>query len=394
MSRGPRRIGTKRRDTKRLSVCMIVKNESETLEKCLRLARPHVDEIVIVDTGSTDGTRDIAREYADVFDEIEWPDSFSVARNHSFDLATGDFILVLDGDEYIEREGDWKRIRKSLRLSDVVAIQLMVKNLMPDGQILAADCMFQTRIVRNHARIRYEGRVHNQIEESVKAIQDEQGLRAIQVDTEIVHTGYALTTDKMKKKYEPRLKLLRHEFENPRSDVFRAYYGYQLGVAYFVIQRHEDAADVFNSIDYSHLTPQNAFYTHLLAAQTALKLQNAPMALIHCNEMLTLDRSEPVAFYTTGLALLLARQTSDGMLMLLEAYDVNDEGRGSIRFLLNPGQVLAMLARICGRVGLKDHQRVFSALYEKGSHDVDVVKSLIGSLKTNLVMAEMETANA
>ena len=107
MSRGPRRIVPyQRKHDARLSLCMIVKNEAETLEKCLRLARPHVDEIVVVDTGSTDGTREIARRYADVYDEIEWPDSFSLARNHSFDLATGDFIMCLDGDEYIEEEAE------------------------------------------------------------------------------------------------------------------------------------------------------------------------------------------------------------------------------------------------------------------------------------------------
>lgn len=373
---------------------MIVKNEAATLERCLRSARPQVDEIVVVDTGSTDGTIDIAREYADVFDEIEWPDSFSIARNHSFDLASGDYILVLDGDEYIEGSGAWKRLRKSLRQDDLVAVQLLVKNLMPDDQILAADRMWQTRIVLNDRRIRYSGRVHNQIDDAVKVVQADDRRSVIRVNSEVVHTGYALSVPRMKEKYEPRLKLLKYEFEHPETDVLRAYYGYQLGVGYFVTQRYEDAAAVFNAIDYSHLSSLNAFYTHLLAAHTALKLQNAPMALVHCNDMLTLDRNEPVAYYTTGLALLLARQVTDGMLMLLEAFDVNDAGDGSVRFLLNKRQILATLAKICGKVGLTDHQRVFSALYEKGSHDKPVVKSLIGTLKTNLVLAETDAAHA
>ncbi|MEX0747327.1 MAG: glycosyltransferase family 2 protein [Rhodothermales bacterium] len=394
MSRGPRRIGQKRGDNARLSLCMIVKNEAETLEKCLRTARPHVDEIVIVDTGSTDGSLEIARRYADVVDEITWPDSFSIARNHSFDLADGDFILVLDGDEYIESESEWQRLRKCLRDTDVVALQFSIKNLMPDDQIMAADRMWQTRVIKNHPRIRYTGRVHNQIDDAVKEYQVATGTRAIRVNCEVVHTGYALDPAQMKSKYAPRLDLLLYEYENPRSNVLRAYYGYQLGVVYYVMQMYEEAADVFNAIDYSMLTPQNAFYTHLLAAQAALKLKNGPMALIHCNGMLSLDQSEPVAFYTTGLALLMTRQAGDGMLMLLEAYNINEEKIGTIRFILNPAQMLFTLARICGQIGLKDHQRIFSALYEKGTFDTQVVKSLIGSLKTNIVLAEFEVAHA
>lgn len=373
---------------------MIVKNEAATLEKCLRLARPHVDEIVVVDTGSTDETVEIARAYADVFDEIEWPDSFSVARNHSFDLAGGDHILVLDGDEYVADTAEWKRIRKALRQEDLAAVQLLVKNLMPDDQILSSDRMWQTRIVRNDPRIRYTGRVHNQIDDAVKAVQEETRRRVIRVEAEVVHTGYALSLPRMKTKYEPRLKLLKHEFEHPRSEIFRAYYGYQLGVGYFVTQRYDEAATVFNAIDYGWLNPLNAFYTHLLAAHTALKLQNAPMALVHCNDMLTLDRDEPVAYYTTGLALLLARQISDGMLMLLEAFDVNQAGSDSVRFQLNTRQILNSLAKICGKVGLTDHERVFSAIYQKGAHDAAVVKSLIGTLKTNLVLAGTGAAHA
>jgi glycosyltransferase involved in cell wall biosynthesis len=394
MSRAPRRIGQKRGDTHTLSLCMIVKNEDATLEQCLRLARPHVDEMVVVDTGSTDGTIEIARRYADVLEEIEWPESFSVARNHSFDLAGCDYILVLDGDEYIGSETAWKRIRKSLRQDDLAAVQLLVKNLMPEDQILAADRMWQTRILKNDRRIRYSGRVHNQIDDAVKAVQEESGRRVIRVNGEVVHTGYALSVPRMKAKYEPRLKLLSQEFENPRSDSLRAYYGYQLGVAYFVTHRFQDAAAVFNAIDYRELNPLNAFYTHLLAAHTALKLENAAMALLHCNAMLTLDRQEPVAYYTTGLALLQARQISDGLLMLLEAFDVNEAGHDAIRFQLNVRAVVDVLAKVCGRIGLADHERVFSALHAKGSHATDVLKPLIAAFRTNLVLAEVEGAHA
>ena len=392
MSRGPRKIGQVVKNGLRLSLCMIVKNEAETLEKCLSNARPYVDEIVVVDTGSTDGTQDIVQRYADIYDEIEWPDSFSIARNYSIDKATGDFILVLDGDEYIEGAHYWKRIRKALKQPDLAALQFPVKNLLHHSQIVSADRMWQERVMRNDKRIRYSGRVHNQIQEAIFDYMKLTGTVMLRIEAEVVHIGYAYSKEKMLQKYEPRIKLLKQEYEYPRSEVYRAYYGYQLGVAYFVTLRLEEAAMVLNEIDYRQLNPDNAFYTHLLAAQTALRLNNANMALIHCDAMLTLNRKEPVAYYTTGLALLLARKIYDGMLMLLEAYNVNDDGGLSIRFILNPGQVIRSLARVCGQVGLKDHQKVFQALADSDKCDPKYVKPIIESLKTGIVFAELDAA--
>lgn len=92
-----------------ISLCMIVKNESGQIESCLQSIRPYVDEIVIVDTGSTDGTQDIVKKYCDKFESFtNCNDSdgliadFSMARQRSFDLATHDRILWLDGDDYVK----------------------------------------------------------------------------------------------------------------------------------------------------------------------------------------------------------------------------------------------------------------------------------------------------
>lgn len=391
MSRGPRRIGKLQRKH-RLSLCMIVKNEAETLEKCLRLARPHVDEIVVVDTGSTDGTQEIARRYADVYDEIEWPDSFALARNYSLDKATGDYILILDGDEYIEEDVYWRRIHKALRDGDLAAVQFPVKNLLGANQLVAADRMWQERVLRNDSRLRYIGKVHHQIKEVIEDYVAATQTRVIQVEAEVIHTGYAHDPDQMRRKYEPRVKLLQEEYYNPRSEVYRAYYGFQLGVAYFVLRRYEDALEVLNEVNYARMTPQNAFYTHLLAAQSALKLSNPAVALVHCNHMLTLSRIEPVAYYTTGLALLMGQKIGDGILMLLEALDIHEAAGINVRFVMNPQAMFRTLASICGKTSLGEHERVFSALAEKETYNPKVVRALISSLKTGIVMAEYEKA--
>lgn len=391
-SRKPPVHGKAARQAPRLSLCMIVRNEAATLEQCLRLARPHVDEVVVIDTGSTDGTQDIARLYADVFEEIVWPDSFSLARNHSFDRATGDYLLVLDGDEYLPDTAQWGHIRAILLQEQVAAVQLLVRNLMPEGQVLAADRMWQERIFRNHPLIRYQGRVHNQIQEGLLAYMRRTGDRMHRVEAEIIHTGYALSAEKMKAKYTTRIHLLRAEYEMPRSAQYQAYYGYQLGVVYFVLKEYAEAARLLDELAYQHLSPQNAFYTHLLAAQAHLKCNEPVRSLVHCNAMLTLDRTEPIAYYATGLALLMARQVGDGLLMLLEASRINDAAGTGVRFVLNPRFLLQVLARSCRQVGLLAQAERFEALHDRDTYPPEVVRALIEKMKLGLVQAERQAA--
>ncbi len=373
---------------------MIVKNEEENLGKCLSLARPHVDEIVIVDTGSTDRTLEIARQYADVLDEIEWPGSFAVARNHSLEHATCDYILILDGDEYIEDPEAWKRIRNSLGLLDIAALLLPVKNLLGDSNVVSADLFWQERILRNSPDIRYHGSVHNQVMESIMAHAEKTGRHVVRLDAQIVHTGYALSEEDMVKKYQTRVDLLKHEYENPRDEVYRAYYAYQLGLIYYIMRRNEEAAALFNTINYEHLTMENAFYTRLLGAQTSLRLNDMPQTLIHCNEMLRINPKEPVGYYLTGVALLRSRSIQEGMLMLLQAYNVNDSADSHIRFVINPPVLIEHLARACRGVGMNEHAKIFDDMLASGDIDSEKVKEYIAHLQAAFVHAESELATA
>ena len=84
-----------------ISLCMIVKNEEETLARCLYCVRGIADEIIIADTGSTDGTKEIARKYTDKIFDYEWTDDFSAARNFSYEKATMEYILWLDADDVL-----------------------------------------------------------------------------------------------------------------------------------------------------------------------------------------------------------------------------------------------------------------------------------------------------
>ena len=89
---------------------MIVKNENLVLENCLNSVKDLVDEIIIVDTGSTDNTKEIAKKYTDKIYDFKWVDDFSKARNYSFSKATKDYILWLDADDYLAEKETLQKI--------------------------------------------------------------------------------------------------------------------------------------------------------------------------------------------------------------------------------------------------------------------------------------------
>ena len=99
-----------------ISLCMIVKNEEEVIGRCLESIKDIVDEIIIVDTGSTDNTKEIIKKYTDKVFDFKWIDDFSKARNYSFSMATKDFILWLDADDIVlqkDRE-KFKKLKQNL----------------------------------------------------------------------------------------------------------------------------------------------------------------------------------------------------------------------------------------------------------------------------------------
>lgn len=109
-----------------ISLCMIVKNEEKTIERCLNSIKGIADEIIIVDTGSTDSTKEIASRFTERIFDFKWVDDFSAARNYSFDQAGMDYILWLDADDIIipKDAEKFKELKKSLSFDiDVVAMR-------------------------------------------------------------------------------------------------------------------------------------------------------------------------------------------------------------------------------------------------------------------------------
>ncbi len=360
-----------------LSLAMIVKNEAENLEKCLSTARPHVDEIVVVDTGSTDGTRAIAQRYADVFDEIAWPDSFSLARNHSFDLATGDYIIWLDGDEYIEAPDDWGKIHEALETGKIAALRLLIYNVFSDRQLFKADQTWLIRLVRNHPMIRFSGRVHNQISGTLKAYVDREHLAVVDIDAKIKHVGYALTSDQSKNKYNPRLDLLKHEANQAKRPSMKAYYQYQLGVGYYMVQQYADADEVLGSTDIDLMNKRNAYYAHYLAGDAARRSTSPARALRHATRMMEMNPKEPLGYALAGMILQSEEDRKEALLLFEAALKRVQQEGGDVRFLLNRHVLQGHIASIAIQLGMVqrayNHYRTYAELH---SDDAQVQKTL------------------
>ncbi|MDY4187594.1 MAG: glycosyltransferase family 2 protein [Candidatus Borkfalkiaceae bacterium] len=144
-----------------LSLCMIVKNEADKIEDLLKTAKKFADEIVVVDTGSTDKTVETVKRYADVFSEFKWMNDFSAARNYAFSLAGGKYLMWLDADDVITDEN----VEKINRLkNNFIADVYMAKYVCGvDESGNAALTYYRERIIINCAAAKFSGKVHEAI---------------------------------------------------------------------------------------------------------------------------------------------------------------------------------------------------------------------------------------
>ncbi len=181
-----------------VSVCMIVKDAQGALYRCLDSVKPIADELIICDTGSTDRTREIAREYTDQVYEIPWEDDFAAARNHSLAHATKDWVLWIDADEYLLGT---ENLPKYLRDNMYAGYVIRQHHHAIDAQ-LRADA--PVRLFRRGRGIRFWGCVHEHPETALN-----EGVKpAVALgDVHIIHDGY-VTEDIRRRRFLRNLPLL------------------------------------------------------------------------------------------------------------------------------------------------------------------------------------------
>ena len=218
-----------------ISLCMITKNEEKFLERCLNSVKSIVDQIIIVDTGSKDNTKNIAKRFnAKIFD-FEWVDDFSAARNESLKHATKDWILVMDADEVIEKNY-LDKIKNAIGNSnDFAGFSLEQRSYINnffEGAVknwsdfeLVKDYPFYiphllVRLFKNKIGLYFKHRVHELVEDSI----NEKGLKYKKLDVVLHHFGSLKGINLIREKTDQYTKIILKQLEeNPNS----ARYNYQ-----------------------------------------------------------------------------------------------------------------------------------------------------------------------
>lgn len=148
-----------------LSLSMIVRDEAARLERCLASVAGFVDEIIVVDTGSQDGTIAIARAWGATVHQRPWPGDFAAARNQALELVQGDWVLVLDGDEWLRPEAR-APLQALMARPELLLITLLRRELGP--ALAPYSCV--SRLFRRHPAIRWERAYHSLVDDSVAAL--------------------------------------------------------------------------------------------------------------------------------------------------------------------------------------------------------------------------------
>lgn len=188
-----------------ISLCMIVKNEENNISKCLNSIKDYVDEIIITDTGSTDSTKEIAKNFTDKIFDYNWDNDFAKARNFSISKAKNDWVLVLDADEVVI-EFDMKNILEFISKNPSCVGRIKRINIFEDKGIKK----YIERINRffNKNYYYYEGMIHEQV---VSKIDNNYNMLDINITVE--HIGYKKDIIDISKKLERNITLLKKALE-------------------------------------------------------------------------------------------------------------------------------------------------------------------------------------
>lgn len=218
-----------------ISVCIITRNECKNLEECLKKIQVYPVEIVVVDTGSTDCSVEVAKKYTDNVQNYEWCDDFSAARNFAAKKASNDLIVMIDTDEFIQ-QWDFDAFITEVKKNPRKVGRLHRKNqYVTDGLGMSSNELVNR--VYDRRFFEYEGMIHEQI-----VSKDRETYETYVIPLYLDHSGYVGGAEERKRKAKRNLDLLLTMLQKQPDDT---YVLYQIGKSYYYEGNYPLAVDYF-----------------------------------------------------------------------------------------------------------------------------------------------------
>ena len=223
------------------SICIIMKNEEQNIDRCLSSVKnifpsDFFAELIVVDTGSTDSSVNIAKKYTNKLYHFEWINDFSAAKNYAISLASNDFVMILDADEAVT---DFDEASLTTFMQSGAGIgQIKRINYVEENSISSTYIDYTERFF-NKNLFHFAGAIHEQVMPKKPV----PGLEYVKLDFTIDHFGYLLDEDKRKEKAERNNELLFKELEKNRNN---SYIYFQIGQSYMLMRDFANAEKYFS----------------------------------------------------------------------------------------------------------------------------------------------------
>ncbi len=241
-----------------ISLCMIVKDEIDVFERCISSVKENmgtiIDEMIVVDTGSTDGTRELAEEMNCKVYDFEWCDDFSKARNYSASKAKNDWILVLDADEYIISKFSRGKIKKICNKDNKdYAFTVNIQNIGSDGNIINTAVVAR---LYNKKTYEFNYMIHEQLRHTGKK-------DTVNVNCQMIikHTGYLKEVMEAKDKTTKYKKLLQNQL---KVEPDNPYMLGQLGAIYHIEEDYEKAMEYLGKVVFNDKCVKLEYYSTMV----------------------------------------------------------------------------------------------------------------------------------
>lgn len=247
-----------------VSVCMIAKNEERYIGQCLGKLQRYNMEIVVVDTGSTDNTKEIASKYTDKLFDFAWCDDFSAARNFAVSRASNNWILILDCDESVEAL-DVAKLRtcmqkypKNVGVAQIANVYTTTKGSV-SGESIQVD---EVPRFFNRNYYEYRFRIHEQIMPKKAHDYDNMTLETFHMPVTVRHYGYDIPQQEMIRKQERNLNLLQKSLGETKG--MDDYIYFQIGQSYNVLGNYEKAVEAYDMCLEINRNPEKKFLSRCL----------------------------------------------------------------------------------------------------------------------------------